>query len=70
MTIMNLRRSVLALFAFATLASGVAWSNEGMLPAGDSARAPIPDFVLRKTEIACTTTRSPEPTMPIGCTTD
>jgi hypothetical protein len=68
MTIVTLRRSVLALSVF--LASSAAWSNEGMLPAGDSARAPIPELVLRKTEIACTNPQTSAPPTPIGCTID
>ncbi|MFN0299047.1 MAG: hypothetical protein ACKVQU_01705 [Burkholderiales bacterium] len=59
-----------ALFAFALLAGGIAWSNEGMVPVGESARGPIPDFVIRKTDLACVAKQSPEPSLPIGCVID
>ncbi len=67
---MNLRHFGHALFAFALFVGGFAWSNEGMVPVGESARGPIPDFVIRKTDIACASTQSPEPSVPIGCVID
>lgn len=65
---MTLRRSLLVLSV--VLGSTAVWSNEGMLPAGETARAPIPELVLRKTEIACANPQTSPPPAPIGCTID
>lgn len=67
---MNARHLGNALIACALLVGEFAWSNEGMVPVGETARGPIPDFVIRKTEIACTTEQSPGPQLPIGCAID
>lgn len=58
---MNTRRSTLVGFAIAMLATVSAL-------AGESAHAPIPDFVLRKTELACAA--APSTFAPIGCVID
>ena len=67
---MNLRHWRQTLLSCALLVGGFAWCNEGMVPVGESARGTIPDFVIRKTDLACAATQSPEPSLPIGCVID
>ncbi|MSQ19627.1 MAG: hypothetical protein EXR39_08720 [Betaproteobacteria bacterium] len=62
---MNPTRALL--LAVPLAAGGNDGANEGALPPDDSARAPIPELVLRKIELACTTPQAPQPRLQVGC---